>query len=158
MSEKKKKLAIIASHGTLDAAYPPLLLATTAAALDWEVGIFFTFYGLNLINKKEYKKMKVPSVGNPGQPMPVPNFVGMLPGMTNVATMMMKRWMKKSNVATYEELLEMAIDSDVKFYGCQMTMDVFGMTKEDLIPEVTDVLGAAGFLDYASDATVTLYI
>ena len=158
MSEKKKKIAIIAAHGTLDAAYPPLLLATTAAALDWEVGIFFTFYGLNLINKKKYKKMKVGSVGNPGQPMPVPNIIGMLPGMTNIATRMMKSWMKKSNVASYEELLEAAIESDVKLFGCQMTMDVFGMKREDLIPEVTDVLGAAGFLDYASDASVTLYI
>ena len=158
MSEKKKKLAIIASHGTLDTAYPPLILATTALALDWEVGIFFTFYGLNLVNKKKFKKMKVGSVGNPGQPLPVPNIIGMLPGMTSMATRMMKSWMKKSNVATYPDLLQASIDSGVKLFACQMTMDVFGMKKEDLIPEITDVLGASGFLDYASDATVTLYI
>lgn len=158
MSEQKKKLAIIASKGTLDQAYPPLLLATVAAALDWEVGIFFTFYGLNLINKKKYKKMKVSSVGNPGQPIGVPNILGMLPGMTGMATKMMKSWMKKQNVATYPDLLEAAIESDVKLFGCQMTMDVFGMTKNDLIPEVTDCLGAAGFLDFASDASVSLYI
>ena len=158
MSEKKRKLAIIASHGTLDTAYPPLILATTAAALDWEVGIFFTFYGLNLVNKKKYKKMKVGSVGNPAQPMPVPNIIGMLPGMTGMATRIMKSWMKKSNVATYPDLLEAAIESDVKLFACQMTMDVFGMKKDDLIPELTEVLGAAGFLDYAADADVTLYI
>ena len=158
MSEQKKKLAIIASKGTLDQAYPPLLLATVAAALDWEVGIFFTFYGLNLINKKKYKKMKVSSVGNPGQPVGVPNVIGMLPGMTGMATKMMKSWMKKHNVATYPDLLEAAIESDVKLFGCQMTMDVFGMTKDDLIPEITDCLGAAGFLDFASDASVSLYI
>ena len=158
MSEKKKKLAIIASHGTLDTAYPPLILATTASALDWEVGIFFTFYGLNLVNKKKYKKMKVGSVGNPGQPLPVPNIVGMLPGMTSMATRMLKSWLKKSNVATYPDLLEAAIYSGVKLFACQMTMDVFGMKKDDLIPDITDVLGASGFLDYASDATITLYI
>ncbi len=158
MTEQKRKLAIIASKGTLDEAYPPLILATTAGALDWEVGIFFTFYGLNLVNKKKYKKMKVSSVGNPAQPMPVPNIIGMLPGMTNLATRIMKSWMKKSKVATYPDLLRAAIDSDVKLFACQMTMDVFGMKKEDLIPEITDVLGAAGFLNYAADADVTLYI
>ena len=158
MSEKKRKLALIASHGTLDTAYPPLILATVAASLDWEVGIFFTFYGLNLVNKKKYKKLKVGSVGNPGQPMPVPNIVGMIPGMTPMATKIMKRWMKKSNVATYPDLLQAAIDSDVKLFGCQMTMDVFGMKRDDLIPEIGDCLGAAGFLNYAADADITLFI
>ena len=158
MTAEKRKLAIIATKGTLDMAYIPLILSTTAAALDWEVGIFFTFYGLNLINKKKYKKLKVGSVGNPGQPMPVPNFVGMLPGMTPMATKIMKRWMKKSNVATYPDLLQAAIDTDVKLFGCQMTMDVFGMKRDDLIPEVKDCLGAAGFLNYAADADVTLLV
>lgn len=158
MTENKKKLAIIASKGTLDQAYPPLILATVAASLDWEVGIFFTFYGLNLVNKKKFRKLKVGSVGNPGQPMPVPNIVGMLPGMTGAATKIMKRWMKRQNVATYPELLQTAIDLEVKLYGCQMTMDVFGMKRDDLIPEITDCLGAAGFLNYASDADVTLYV
>lgn len=158
MSETQRKIAIIATKGTLDQAYPPLILATVAAALDWEVGIFFTFYGLNLVNKKKYKKMKVASVGNPGQPIGVPNIIGMLPGMTSIATRMMKNWMKKQNVATYPDLLEAAIESDVKLFACQMTMDVFGLKKDDLIPEITDVLGAAGFLDFAADADVTIYI
>lgn len=158
MSEKKRKLAIIATKGTLDMAYPPLILATTAAALDWEVGIFFTFYGLNLVSKKKYKKLKVGSVGNPGQPLPVPNVVGALPGMTSMATRMMKSWMKKSNVATYPDLLQAAIDSDVKLFGCQMTMDVFGFKRDDLIPEVGDCLGAAGFLNYAADSDICLFI
>lgn len=158
MTEGKRKLAIIASKGTLDMAYPPMILATTAAALDWEVGIFFTFYGLNLINKKKYKKMKVSSVGNPGQPMSVPNFIGALPGMTNVATRMMKSWMKKSNVATFPDLLQTAIDLEVKLFGCQMTMDVFGMNRDDLIPGISECLGAAGFLNYAADADITLFI
>ncbi len=158
MAQEKKKLALIASKGTLDMAYPPMILATTAAAMDWEVGIFFTFYGLNLINKNKYKKMKVGSVGNPAQPMPVPNVVGMFPGMTTVATKMMKNWMKKSNVATFPDLLQTAIDLEVKLFGCQMTMDVFGMKRDDLIPEISDCLGAAGFLNYASDADITLFI
>ncbi|MHA2029085.1 MAG: DsrE/DsrF/DrsH-like family protein [Candidatus Kariarchaeaceae archaeon] len=154
---KKKKLALVASQGSLDTAYPPMLLATTAAAMDWEVGVFFTFYGLNIVDKKRHKKLKVGSVGNPGAPLPVPNIFGMLPGATAAATTLMKSWMSKANVATIPELLEVAIESDVKLFGCQMTMDVLGVKREDLIDELADVIGAAGFLDYASDADVTLF-
>lgn len=156
---KTKKLALIASQGTLDMAFPPMLLATTAAAMDWEVGVFFTFYGLNIVNKKKYKKLKVGPLGNPGKPMPIPEFVGMLPGMTGMATMMMKRWMSGANVASVPQLIEIAKESDnIKLFGCQMTMAVMGVKREDLFDELDDVLGAAGFLDYASDADVTLFI
>jgi peroxiredoxin family protein len=155
--EKPKKMAIIAGHGTLDAAYPPLILASTAVALDMEVAIFFTFYGLDIVNKKKLEKLKVAPLGNPAMPVPVPNFIGGLPGMTFMATKMMKSWMNDAGVATVPELLDICIEMDVKMIACQMTMDVMGVEREDLIDDV-DVGGAATFLEFAQDADITLYI
>ncbi|MHA2099279.1 MAG: DsrE/DsrF/DrsH-like family protein [Candidatus Kariarchaeaceae archaeon] len=153
--EKQKRVAIIAGNGTLDKAYPPLIIASTAAALDMEVAVFFTFYGLNIIDKKKMYKLKVPSLANPGAPMPVPNIIGGLPGMTAMATGMMKNWMKREGVATIPQLIEACIEADVKLIGCQMTMDVMGVDREDLIDEI-DVGGAATFLEFASEADITL--
>ncbi|GBE55657.1 MAG TPA: peroxiredoxin family protein [Euryarchaeota archaeon] len=155
--DKKKKICIIVTKGTLDAAYPPLILATTAASMDWEANIFFTFYGLDIINKKKYKNLKVAPIANPAMPMPVPNIIGMLPGMTGMATMMMKNMMKKANVPDIEEFINMCKEMGVKFYGCQMTLDVMGVKEEDLIPTEA-CIGAAAFLDIASDADVTLLV
>ena len=156
MSEAKpKRMAIIAANGTLDAAYPPVILASTAAAMDMEVAIFFTFYGLDLIHKKRSKKLKVSPIANPAAPMPVPNIVGMIPGMTSMATWMMKRWMKGANVAKFAELREMCLESGVRMIGCQMTMDVMGVKESDLI-DGTDLGGAATFLEFAKDADITL--
>jgi len=154
---QKNRMAIIASKGTLDMAYPPLILASTAAAFDLEVGIFFTFYGLDIINKKKNKNLKVPPLANPAMPLPVPNILGVLPGMTAMATSMMKSWMAKQNVPTIPELLDACIESGVKLIACQMTMDVMGVKKEDLI-EPIELGGAASFLDFALDAKTTLFI
>ena len=126
LSERKRRMAIVASKGTLDMAYPPLILATTAAAMDIECSIFFTFYGLDIINKRKNKNLKVPSLANPAMPIPVPNIIGALPGMTAMATRMMKSWMAKVNVPTIEDLLNIAIETGVKLIGCQMTLDVMG--------------------------------
>jgi peroxiredoxin family protein len=150
-----KRLGIIAGHGTLDAAYPPLILATSAAALDMEAAIFFTFYGLEIIKKGQADRLQVAPIGNPAMPVPVPNIVGMLPGMTAMATRMMNNWMEKANVAKVGELLEMAVMSDVRLIACQMTMDVMGIKREDLMDEV-EVGGAATFLDYVGEDAVTL--
>src|SRR3990167_6960535 len=157
MSERKRRMAIIASKGTLDMAYPPLILATTAAAMDIECSIFFTFYGLDIINKKKNKNLQVPSLANPAMPVPMPNIIGALPGMTAMATMMMKGWMSKANVATIPKLLDIAREGGVRLIGCQMTMDVMGVKKEDFIDGV-EVAGAATFLDYAIDANVSLFV
>jgi len=94
LSERQKRMAIVASKGTLDMAYPPLILATTAAAMEIECSIFFTFYGLDIINRNKNKNLRVPSLANPAMPVPVPNILGVLPGMTAMATMMMKSWMR----------------------------------------------------------------
>ncbi len=157
VTERPKRMAIIASKGTLDAAYPPVILASTAVALDMEVAIFFTFYGLDLIHKKRSKKLKVSPIANPAAPMPVPNILGMIPGMTGMATWMMKRWMKGANVAKFEELRDICIESGVRMIGCQMTMDVMGVKETDLI-EGVELGGAASFLEFAKDADITLFM
>lgn len=149
------RLAIIAGHGTLDAAYPPLILATAAAAMDMEATIFFTFYGLEIVKKGHADHLKVAPIANPAMPLPVPNIVGMLPGMTAMATSMMHSWMKKANVATLGELLEIARESGVKMIACQMSMDVMGIKQEDLLDGV-EIGGAATFLEFASRNAITL--
>ena len=155
--ELPKRVAIIASKGTLDMAYPPLILATTAAAMDWEAGIFFTFYGLDIINRKKLHALKVPPLANPAMPVPVPNIIGAVPGMTAMATMMMKNMMSKQRMPTIPELLELAKTLGVKLIGCSTTMGVMGVPAEDLI-EGVECAGAAAFLEYASKAQVTLFI
>jgi peroxiredoxin family protein len=157
---KANRLAIIASHGSLDAAYPPLILATAALAMDMEAGIFFTFFGLEILKKGMADKLKVEPIANPAMPQPVPgisipNIVGVLPGMTAVATAMMHSWMEKSHVASLGSLLDTALEMGVRLIACQMTMDVMGIKAEQLI-EGIEIGGAATFLDYASDNAITL--
>jgi peroxiredoxin family protein len=156
--QKIPKLAIIATKGTLDWAYPPLILATTAAALGWDVGIFFTFYGLNIIHKEKSKHLQVAPLGNPAMPMPVPNIVGALPGMTAMGTTVMKKMFDSHHVSSIDDLLEMAVDSGVKMWPCGMTLEVFGYKQEDFIDGVQQVCGAAHFIGYAQDADVSLFI
>ena len=128
-----KKMAIIATKGALDMAYPPLILASTAAALGWEVQVFFTFYGLQLL-RKDLSGIAISPLANPAMPMPVPMpvIVQMLPGMEWMATTMMKAKMKKKGVASLEELRAVCIESDVKFIACQMTVDLFEFDEERL--------------------------
>lgn len=153
--ESAKRLAIIALHGTMDMAYPPFILATTAAAMDMEVAIFFTFYGLELLKKGKIDKLKVSPVANPAMPVPMPNIIGMLPGMTAMATMMMNKWMKKTKVPRLSELLGLSKELGVKLIACQMTMGVMGIKKEDLIDGL-EIGGAATFLEFASHNAITL--
>ena len=153
-----KKMAIIASKGTLDMAYPPFILATTAAALGWEVQIFFTFYGLQLL-RKSLKRIKISPLANPAMPMPVPMpvLVSSLPGMQDMATTMMKQKIKKHGVASLEDLRNLCLEADVKMIACQMTIDLFEFKKSEFI-EGIDYGGAATFLEYAGGADVTLFI
>jgi peroxiredoxin family protein len=153
--ETTKRLAIIASHGTVDAAYPPFILATAAAAMDMKVAIFFTFFGLEILKKGKIDKLKVAPIANPAMPVPMPNIIGMLPGMTAAATAMMNSWMKKAKVAKLSELLDMSKELGVRLIGCQMTMDVMGIKREDLIDGL-EIGGAATFLEFASHNAITL--
>lgn len=154
-----RKAAIIASKGTLDWAYPPLILATTAAASGMDAHVFFTFYGLNIIHRDFEKKLKVSPVGNPAMPMPVPmpNLVTVLPGMGPTATTMMKQKFAGKNVSTIRELLEAAQELGVHLIACQMTMDVFGYAQSDFVDGV-EFGGAAAFLSEARRAHVTLFV
>lgn len=139
-------------------AYPALILASTAASMGMEAGIFFTFYGLDIVNKKKYANLKVAPVGNPSMPVPVPNIIGMLPGMTAMASKMMKGMMAKENVPTIPEFITICHDLEVKMWPCQLTLDVMKINAEDLIDEVEKTCGAGAFLDYAADASISLFI
>lgn len=155
---RRKKIAIIATKGALDWAYPPLILASTAAALGWEAGIFFTFYGLNIIHKERGRRLGVAPLGNPGAPLPVPNIVGALPGMTAAAAAVMRSMFRSHGVASLDELMEAAIESGVRLIPCSMTMEVFGFKAGDFIKDAESPCGAANFLAWASDADVSLFI
>ena len=158
-AEKPKKMAIIATRGTLDWAYPPLILTTTAAAMGWETAIFFTFYGLNIIHKDAAKKLKVDPVGNPAMPMPVriPDIVSALPGMVPMASAMMRAKFAKNNVAAIGELLQTAQEAGVRLIACQMTVDVFGYQPGDFIDGV-EFAGATAYMAQARQAHVTMFI
>ena len=165
MAEQKmaeqKKLAIIATKGTLDWAYPPFILASTAAALDYEVKVFFTFYGLQLLKKN--LNLKISPLGNPGMPMPLgmdkwfPTLGTALPGMEAIMTAMMKSKMKKKGVASIEELRAICLECDVTMIGCEMTVDLFDFKHDDFI-EGIESGGAATFFEFAGEADITLYI
>jgi peroxiredoxin family protein len=164
-------MSIIATKGTLDWAYPPFILASTAAALGWDVEIFFTFYGLLLLKKEV--TADVSPLGNPAMPMkmpfgpkwfqdyewPMPNLImAGIPGFEKVATGLMKKTFKNKGVASVEELRELCLEADVKMVACQMTVDVFGFDSSDFIPEVTDYVGATSFLPVAQKSDVCLFI
>ena len=155
--KKKKRLALVVSKGTLDNAYAPLILASTAVSMDWECGLFFTFYGLDILNKKKLDSLKVPPLANPAMPVAVPNIVGVLPGMTAMATGMMKKWMDRAKLPPVGELIEIAQEGGAVFFACTTTMGVMGIEKEDLIDGI-QLVGASTFLEFASEAEVNLYI
>ena len=169
---KTPSMTIIATKGTLDWAYPPFILSSTAAALGWDVSVFFTFYGLELL-KKDLRKLKVSPLGNPAMPMKmpmgpawfksirwnIPNAVqSLIPAYEAFATRMMKQTIKKKGVAEIGELRSLCLEAGVNMIGCQMTVDLFGYRREEFIPEVKDYVGAATFLPMAKDADVSLFI
>jgi len=162
MSDAGKSMTIIVTKGTLDWAYPPFILATTAAAMGVNTTMFFTFYGLGLVMKK--LDLQVSPLGNPAMKMPMggmhigmPNLVGMLPGVTAMASSMMKNMIKKKGVASIEELRSLALEADVKMIACQMTLDLFELNKEDMIDGVS-IGGAATWMENALKSDINLYI
>jgi len=158
----QKKMTIIVTKGTLDWAYPPFILATTAAAMGVDTTMFFTFYGLPLLLKK--LDLKLSTLGNPAMKMPMmgmhmamPNWVSTIPGIDSMASSMMKGMMKKKGIASLEELRDMALEADVKMIACQMTMDLFEYTMEDMIKGPV-LGGAANYMEYALKSDVNLFI
>jgi peroxiredoxin family protein len=171
-ARRTPSMTIIATKGTLDWAYPPFILSSTAAALGWDVSIFFTFYGLQLL-RKDMGELKVSPLGNPGMPMKmpfgpdwfrainwnIPNIVqAAVPGFESVATALMKQTIKNNGVADIAELRGLSLEAGVNLIGCQMTVDLFGFKHEDFIPEVKEYCGAATFLPMAQEADVSLYM
>lgn len=168
---KTPQLSLIATKGTMDMAYPPFILASTAAALGWEVSCFFTFYGLNLLKKD--LDLEISPLGNPAMPMKmpfgpewfksvewnIPNALSSnIPGFEKFATTMMSQTLKNKGVASVEELRELSIEADVKLVACQMTVDLFGYEKSEFIDEVSDWVGAASFLPAAQKSDICLFI
>lgn len=149
----EKKLAIIATKGTLDWAYPPFILASTASALGYDTEIFFTFYGLQLLKKD--LTLQVSPLGNPGMPMPmpVPVLLQALPGMQSMMTMMMKQKMKSKGVASVEELRELCVEAEVRLVACQMTVDLFEFDTKDFIDGI-EYGGAATFFEFAGQSDI----
>jgi peroxiredoxin family protein len=170
-ANRTPSMTIIATKGTLDWAYPPFILASTAAALGWDVSIFFTFYGLNLLKKK--MDAQVSPLGNPAMPMKmpfgpqwfrgiqwnIPNLIqATVPGFESMATSFMKQTIKNAGVAGIEELRSLSLEAGVNMIACQMTVELFGYDRSEFIPEVKEYCGAAHFLPMAKDADVSLYI
>jgi len=165
-------MTIIATKGTLDWAYPPFILASTAAALGWDVAMFFTFYGLNLL-RRDLSTLKVSPLGNPGMPMKmpfgpqwlrklnwnIPNAVqSIVPGYESLATGLMKQTIRNTGVASIADLRALCIESGVNLIACQMTVDLFGYSRDEFIPEVSEYCGATKFLPMAQKADVSLFI
>ena len=157
-----KTMTIIVTKGSLDWAYPPFILATTAAAMGLNVAMFFTFYGLPLLLKD--LKLQVTAAGNPAMKMPMggmhmglPNLVTAIPGVDAMCSKMMKNLIKKKGVASIEDLREAAVESEVRMIGCQMTMDLFEYDQKDMIDGI-DIGGAATYIELATQSDINLFI
>ncbi len=160
--DNQKSMSIIVSKGTLDWAYPPFILATTALSMDMKVSMFFTFYGLNLLKKK--MDLSVSTLGNAAMRMPMmgmkmamPNILAAVPGVTGLTSKMMKNLTKKKGVASIEELRDIAVEGEVRMIACQMTMDLFEFDKDELI-DGPELGGAATFIEVATKSDINLFI
>ena len=154
--DEQPKISIIATKGTLDMAYPPLILASTAAAFGYEVTVFHTFWGLDILHQEKSKDLKLSSVGNPN--MPVPNAVAAFPGMDRIVTKMMEKQIADNDTATIEELLDTSLDMGVEFQACQMTIDLMGYDEADFYDGITVGVGAATAIRDMAESDIQLLI
>ncbi|APW99638.1 hypothetical protein CHINAEXTREME_18500 [Halobiforma lacisalsi AJ5] len=151
-----KKMTIIATQGTFDMAYPPLILASTAAAFDWDVVVFHTFWGLDILHEENSKNLKLSAVGNPN--MPMPNALAALPGMDAMATKMMRKRIDENDTATIEELIDLSLDQGVELQACQMTIELMDYDEDDFYDGVTTGVGAATALQHMAESDVQLLV
>jgi peroxiredoxin family protein len=147
-----EKVAIVISKGSLEGIYPGLILANGARMEGIEASIFFTFFGLDVIRKDRCGKLKVATVGNPG--MHLPTLLGALPGMSRLATWMMKRQIEKLDIPPVPEFLELIADSGAALYACKATVDMFGLTMEDFVPQVGRILTVGEFYELAAGGEI----
>ena len=157
-----KSMTIIVTKGSLDWAYPPFILGTTAAAMGLPVTMFFTFYGLPLLLKK--LDLQLTAAGNPAMKMPMmgghmglPNLLTAIPGVDAACSKMMKNLMNKKGVASIEDLRELAVDAEVRLIACQMTMDLFEYSMDDMIDGI-ELGGAATYIECATNSDINLFI
>ena len=150
-----RKLCIICSKGSLDMAYPPLILANSARMMGIDAELFFTFWGLDIVTKSKINKLKVATVGNPNMHpwFKIPTVVGAIPGMPAMASWMMRREIDKLDFPPVPEFVEMVVDAGAKVYGCKMSMDMMKLTADDLV-DGAEVLGAMEFMELSEGAQV----
>ncbi len=148
----KRKVAIICSHGGLDEAYPALILANAARQSDIEAFIFFTFWGLDVVTETKVDRLHVNLAGNASSGMPT--ILGGLPGMESLAASMMKKQMTELDLPSPREMLQMLADSGAELYACELAMKMFKRTKQDLVPQVKDIITAGDFYDLADGAQI----
>jgi peroxiredoxin family protein len=147
-----EKVAIVISRGSLDGVYPGLIMANGARMEGIEADLFFTFFGLDAIRKDRYEKIKVATVGNPG--MHMATWIGAIPGFSALATTMMKRQMEKIDIPPIPEFIELVADSGVRLYACKATVDMFGLTMEDFVPQVEDIISVGEFYEKAAGGQI----
>ncbi|WP_121743176.1 DsrE/DsrF/DrsH-like family protein [Natronorubrum halophilum] len=154
--DDQKKMTIVATQGSFDMAYPPLILASTAAAFGWEVVVFHTFWGLDILHEEKSKDLKLSAVGNPN--VPVPNAVAALPGMDTMATKMMQKKIDENGTATIEELIDLSLESGVDLQACQMTIELMDYDEDDFYDGVTTGVGAATALQHMAESDIQLLV
>ncbi|AGB39398.1 DsrE/DsrF/DrsH-like family protein [Natronococcus occultus] len=156
VEDDQKKMTIVATKGSFDMAYPPLILASTAAAFGWEVIVFHTFWGLDILHEEKSRDLKLSAVGNPN--MPLPNALAALPGMDSMATRMMRKRIDDNGTATIEELIELSLESGVELQACQMTVELMEYDEDDFYDGVTTGVGAATALQHMAESDIQLLI
>jgi peroxiredoxin family protein len=147
-----EKVAIVVSRGSLEGVYPGLIMANGARMEGIEADLFFTFFGLDAIRKDRHEKLKVATVGNPG--MHLPTLLGALPGFSALATWMMKRQMDKIDIPPVPEFVELVADSGVHLYACKATVDMFGLTMDDFVPQVDEIISVGEFYEKAAGSQI----
>jgi peroxiredoxin family protein len=147
-----EKVAIVVSKGSLEGIYPALIMANGARMEGIEADLFFTFFGLDAVRKDRYARIKVATVGNPG--MHLPTWLGAIPGFSALATRMMQRQMEKIDIPPIPEFVELVADSGVRLYACKATVDMFGLTMDDFIPQVEDIISVGEFYEKAAGGQI----
>lgn len=156
LDDDQKKMTIVATQGSFDMAYPPLILASTAAAFGWDVVVFHTFWGLDILHEEKSQNLKLSAVGNPN--MPMPNALAALPGMDSMATKMMQKKIDENGTATIEELIDLSLETGVDLQACQMTIELMDYDEDDFYDGVTTGVGAATALQHMAESDIQLLV
>ena len=164
MSEKERKIAFICSKGDLDMAYPALIMGWAALGNGIDVTLFFTFWGMDLINKHRVDRLELAPVGKTSMKMSmmglktgnlgIPNLVGVLPGMTAVASKIMRDKISSLDVPPVGEFIQMLVDAGAHLFACKMSVDLMDLKKEDFVDGVENIVTAAEFIDMTDGSQI----